>query len=228
MSLKASPSGTRTLGPPSSQDLVCEHGQWLQAWGDSWLRCQLFGNILARFGLVCQTLQALVHVASIQGGQSSACRGIWMAADADRRASADVIIFRIKRLWKAIPVADTFAADKAKLTAVPRAHSKFFEVQKFTEVPRPTSSLHSSPPPSYLLYSVNASLFILSPTRVSSTSLYPCSAFIVSSSPHFHPLPFCLPLNSLFSPILCLTFPSPLSISSLALSLTIFHILDYI
>ena len=226
MSLKASPSGTRTLGPPSSQDLVCEHGQWLQAWGDSWLRCQLFGNILARFGLVCQTLQALVHVASIQGGQSSACSGIWMAADADRSASRDVIECRIKTLWKAIPDKDTFS-NKAKLTAVPRAHSKFFEVQKFTEVPRPTSSLHSSPPPSYLLYSVidNTSLFILSPTRVSSkSSLYPCSALIVSSSLHFHPLPFCLPLNSLFSPILCLTFPSPLSISSLALSPTIFHI----
>ena len=153
--MKASPSGTRTLWPTSSQDLVWEQ-QWRQAWADSGVRCHFLGNILARFGLVCQTLQALALVASIQGGQSSARSGIWMADAEEQRLAKELIEFRIGTLWQAVPDKETVVTGTSKLRVVPRA-LKFlnFEVQKFTEVPRPTSSLHSSPPHSYLLYSVS-------------------------------------------------------------------------
>ena len=188
----------------------------------------LFGTILARFGLACQTLQALAHVASIQRGQSSACRGIWMSSGAEREKAKEVIEYRINCLWNAVPDKDTVIAnnripgkEKARLTVVPRALSlsKSFEVQKFSEVPRPTSSLHSSHPPSYLLFCVSRLplssilLAVWSPLLRST----PCSALIVSSNLHSHPLHVCLPLNSIFPATLCLRL-SPLFISSMALS----------
>ena len=189
------------------------------------LTMSFFGNILARFGLVCQTLQALALVASIQGGQSSARSGmIWMAGDEERKSARETIEYRIDKLWKAVPDKDTLVTvhgDKGKLTVVPRALKLFVGFKSSPRSPGPPLLFTPLLPTRISSTPFPASLSIL--LLVGSPLLYstPCSALIVSPSLHSHPLHFCLPPNSIFSATLCLS-PPPSSYPPW-LSLTIFR-----